>query len=142
MRRVLFSVYSGPLVGLGALVAVACLAGSWYINRLQAELARTVRQDVSAMEAAINLQVQLRHLRVHSLVFAADNTDIRWELVRADLARVDTALKAVQHTATASGDAQLAERIEHDYARYRDNLGLDALAPGAKPVSDVAGWSD
>ena len=30
------------------LVAVACLAGSWYINRLQAELARAGRRGVGS----------------------------------------------------------------------------------------------
>src|SRR4051794_1891116 len=116
MRRFLFSFYSGPLVALGAMVAVACLACSWYINHLQAELARTVRQDAAGMGAAVELQVQLRPLRVHPLVLVADATDLRREVVRADLARVDTALMAVQQTATTPEDAFLAERIVQDYA--------------------------
>ncbi|MFO0844353.1 MAG: sigma 54-interacting transcriptional regulator [Gemmataceae bacterium] len=77
MRQFLFSRFSGQLVGLGGLVAVACLAGSWYINRLQAELARAVRQDAAGMEAADELQLQLRHLRVHSLVLVAEPTEAR-----------------------------------------------------------------
>src|SRR5690349_18915625 len=72
MWQILFSRYSGPLVALGGLAAVACLACSWYINRLQEDLARTVRQDVVAMEAVDALQLKLRHLRVHCLVLVAD----------------------------------------------------------------------
>jgi two-component system, NtrC family, sensor histidine kinase HydH len=143
MRQFLFNLYSGPLVALGILVAVACLAGSWYINRLQAELARTVSQDAAGMEAAVELQLQLRHLRVHSLVFFADPTDARREVVRGDLARVDAALAAIQQTATTPEDAQLAARIVQDYARYRENLGLDRLsASAAMSSSDVVRWSD
>jgi two-component system sensor histidine kinase HydH len=143
MRRFLFNLYSGPLVALGILVAVACLAGSWYINRLQAELARAVSQDAAGMEAAVDLQLQLRHLRVHSLVLFADPTDARRKVVRDDLARVDAALSAIQQTATTSEDAQLAERIMQDYARYRENLALDRLSPSAAmSSSDVVRWSD
>lgn len=142
MRQFLFSWYSGPLVALGALVAVACLACSWYINRLQKDLARAVRQDAAGMEAAVDLQVQLRHLRVHSLVLVADRTDARREVVRADLARVDTALGAIHQTAVTAEDARMADEIENDYARYSDNLGLDRLPPSAGPMSDLARWSD
>jgi two-component system, NtrC family, sensor histidine kinase HydH len=142
MRQFLFSRYSGPLVAFGALVAVACLSCSWYINRLQADLAKAVRQDVSGMEAADELQLQLRHLRVHSLVLVADASDARWEVVRADLARVDAALAATHRTASTPEDARLADKIERDYLRYRDDLGLERLPPSGGSMRDLARWSD
>ena len=142
MRQLPFSLYSGPLVALGALVAIACLAGSWYINRLQADLTQAIRHDAAGMDAADNLQVQLRHLRVHSLVLVADQTDARWEAVRADFTQVDSALKAIQRTAATPEDARLAERITQDYATYKENLGLDRLPPSTGPIGDVARWSD
>src|SRR5262245_41566237 len=114
MRQFLFGWHSGPLVALGALVAVACLACSWYINRLQADLARAVRQDAVGVEAALDLQVQLRHLRVHSLVLVADRTDARRGVVQGDLDRVDSALAAIQQTATTPEDADLAQTITDD----------------------------
>jgi two-component system sensor histidine kinase HydH len=143
MRQLLFNVYSGPLVALGILVAIACLAGSWYINRLEAELAHAVSQDAAGMAAAVDLQLQLRHLRVHSLVLFAEPTDARRDIVRGDLERVDAALAAVRQTATTTDDAHLAERIEQDYARYRERLGLDRfLRPAGLSGADVARWSD
>src|SRR5437868_747017 len=68
VKRNSFGLYSGAFVALGGLVALACLASTGYINRLQADLARAVEYDAVGMEAAVELQVQLRHLRVHSLV--------------------------------------------------------------------------
>src|SRR3954451_19807795 len=115
MTQILLSRYSGPLVALGGLVAVACLACSWYINRLQEDLARTVRQDAAGMEAVDALQLKLRHLRVHALVLVADATDARREVVRGDLARVDAALEAVHRTAATPEDARQARKIEEDY---------------------------
>ncbi|MCC6417289.1 MAG: hypothetical protein IT429_03470 [Gemmataceae bacterium] len=142
MRRFLLSCYSGPLVAFGVLVAVACLAGSWYINHLQANLALAVRQNVAGMEAALDLQVQLRHLRVHSLVLVADTTPRRWNVVRADLAQVDAALDAVQRTAVTPAGKELAGKIARDYAVYRDSLRLDRLHPSTGPIGDLARWSD
>lgn len=142
MKQLLFSRYSGPLVALGSLVAVACLACSWYINRLQSDLAQTVHQDAAGMEAADDLQLQLRHLRVHALVLVADATEARREVVRADLARVDAALLAIHRTASTLEDARLAEKIERDYLRYKEELGLDRLPPSGGLMSDLTRWSD
>jgi two-component system, NtrC family, sensor histidine kinase HydH len=142
MKHILFGRYSVPLIALGGLVAMACLGSTWYLNRLQTDLAQTVRQDAAGTEAAVELQVQLRHLRVHSLVLAADPSPPRREVVSADLARIDAALAAVQATANDPEDVRLASQIVEDYARYRRNLDLDALfSPEAKP-SDAASWSD
>src|SRR5262249_34666048 len=43
--RELLGRYSWPLVSLGGLLALACLASTLYINRLQSDLAQTVRHD-------------------------------------------------------------------------------------------------
>lgn len=142
MRELLFSRYSGPLVALGGLVAVACLASTWYINRLQTDLARAVRHDAAAMEAAVDLMVRLRHLRVHTLVLVADPTDARREVVAGDLGRVEAALAALRQTATNPADAALAAVIERDYAEYRRRLDLDRPPPHPGTMADVARWSD
>lgn len=142
MKHYLLGRYSWPFVALGGLVAVACLASTWYINRLQADLARAVRQDAAGMEAAVELQVQLRHLRVHSLVLVAEPTDDRREVVRADLARVDAALAALRAAVSNPDDARLVDAFERDYAAYRDRLGLDRLPAATGTMADVARWSD
>jgi len=118
------------------------LAGSWYINRLQADLARAIREDAAGMQAAVNLQVQLRNLRVHSLVLVADRVNARLDVVRDDLAHAETALEAVRQTAKNPEDAQLADRITQDYAQYRALLALDKLPASAGSMSDLARWSD
>lgn len=142
MGRFLFGRYSAPLVALGGLVAVACLVSTWQINRLQTDLARAVRHDAVAMEAAVALQVQLRHLRVHSLVLVADQSEARREVVRDDLGRVDEALTTLRRTAAHPGDARLVGVIVRDYAAYRDRLGLDRLPQPPGTMGDVARWSD
>ena len=141
MWKLLLSFYSGTLIALGTLVAIACLACSWYINRLQADLAHAVRKDAAGMAAAVDLQVQLRHLRVHALVLAADGTDPRRETVRSDLGRVDGAIRAIHQAASTLEDARLADKIGKDYAEFRATLHLDHL-PLQGPMSELARWSD
>jgi signal transduction histidine kinase len=141
MKLLFINRYSGPLIALGTLVAITCLAGFWYINRLQASLAQTVRQDAAGMVAAVELQVQLRHLRVHSLTLVADDTPARWAIVQADLERVDKALTQMRETVHTPEDQQSAERIERDYASYKHDL-LAKLPAVVGPVKNIAEWSD
>ena len=142
MKQLLFGRYSWPLVAFGGLVAVACLGSTWYINRLQTDLARAVRNDAAGMEAAVELQVQLRHLRVHTLVLVIDRSTVRREAVQTDLERVDNALAAIRQVITTPDDIRLAEVIERDYSRYRDHLMLDNLPSTTAPISEFARWSD
>lgn len=142
VRQFPFNFYSGPLVALGALVAVACLACSWYINRLQSDLSRAVRQEAVGMVAATDIQVQLRHLRVHSLVLVSDDTEERRRIVRGDLKSVDRALEALEQSVATSEDMHLLEVIKNDYEEYRNRLGLDQLPISLREVSDLARWSD
>lgn len=142
MRQYLFSRYAGPLVGFGGVVAVACLASTWYINRVQAELAVAVRHDAARMQAADDLQVQLRHLRFHSIVSAADPSAARRELVRNDIEQIAATLGDIRRGVATAGDHELAERIGRDFAAYADELQSDRLPPRTSPMTDLARWSD
>lgn len=84
---------------------------------------------------------RLRHLRVHSLVLVAEQTDARRTVVHGDLARVDTALAALRRDATHPDDA-LLEVIERDCAEYKARLRLDHLPPPTASLAELARWSD
>lgn len=143
MHLFLFGRYSWPLVSLGVLLAVACLASTLYINRLQSDLARTVRHDATRMEAADELQVHLRQLRFHSLMLAADPTDARRRVVDDDRRLVLAALASAKREAEAADDLRLLAAIESGYRDYEAGLGLDA-ASGTPPRSgeELIRWAD
>lgn len=140
MSHFLFGRYSGPLIVLGGLLAIACLASTWYINRLQSDLARAVRQDVVRMESAEKLQILLRQLRLHSLIAAADPTEARLKSVQEDRQELVAALAAA-HTDPESADRPLLETIDRHYQNY--DVGLSAI-PGGKRLSaeELTQWSD
>ncbi len=141
MNQFLFGRHSWPFVLLGGLLAAACLASTWYINRLQADLARAVRHDASRMEAADELQVQLRHLRFHLLAYAADPSAARRDLIRTDMAAADDAVGAIRRDITADDETLLAA-IEGDYGEYKRRLGPDGLPPPAGDLPALVRWSD
>jgi signal transduction histidine kinase len=126
---------------LGGLLLVACLASSWYINRLQTDLARAVRHDASGMDAADELQVQLRHLRFHTLVYAAEPSGPRRVLIRDDIGQADAAVAAIRHDITPD-DEPLLVVIERDYAEYKRDLGRGGLPPPASDLPGLVHWSD
>ncbi|WP_439629565.1 sensor histidine kinase [Gemmata sp.] len=133
--------FAWPMVAIGGVLAAACLASTWYITRLQTDMARAIRHDAARMDAADELQVQLRHLRFHTLVGAADPSAARRQVIQGDLGAVDAALGAIRRDLTAT-DAGLFAQIERDYAAYRDRLGPDGFPPPAATVPELVAWSD
>jgi signal transduction histidine kinase len=141
--RAVFGRYSWPLIALGGLLAAACLASTWYINRLQSDLARAVRHDAARREAAAKLQIRLRQLRFHALMFAADPSDTRRATADEDRRLVADALAAARREPQSPDDLRELDAIEGAYRAYEAGLDLDG-APDASPRSnaDLIAWAD
>jgi two-component system sensor histidine kinase HydH len=140
MKKILLSRHSRPLVALGALLAVACLASTWYINWLQNELAAAVRRDAVRQQITGELQLQLRHLRVRSVVFAAEPTPGRREQVVEDIGNIEEALAATRVIADPD-DAPRIEQITREFATYKTSLELNRI-PSFSTIREIAHWSD
>src|SRR4051812_10622389 len=89
-RRILWQT-SAPAVLLGLTLLGVCLAGAWSVGRLQANLALILSDDVACVEAALELEIQLRHLRVHSLLCVLDPSPRRRTQVERDHAAFEAA---------------------------------------------------
>jgi two-component system sensor histidine kinase HydH len=129
MARFQFGRYAGPFVALGGLVALAGLASTWYINRLQTDLARTVRQDAARLEAAEVLQIYLRQLRFHSLMVAADPAPSRQALLDEDRRQVAEGLANARRACDSEDDLQLLDTLDRAYADYEAGLASDVPSP-------------
>ena len=131
-----------PLAGLGGLLAVACLGSTWHINRLQDHLRRTLRADSAALQAALEAQIQLRRLRFHSFVHAADpSTPGRVERIAQDRTRFEAALADLRRNATRPEDATDLDALEGVYAQYVADLHTGDT-PAFRSVADLIRWSD
>ncbi len=143
MSQFLFGRFSGPLVALGGLVAVACLGSTWYLNRLRSDLARTVRHDAAQLEAANELQVRLRQLRQHSVMLAADPSPVRERQVIDDRRLVAESMAETRAACHAPDDVALLEVIERGYREYEERLGADTPPDGrALAGAELIRWAD
>lgn len=143
MKHITFVYLAWPLVGLGLLLAGACLAGVWYINKLEADVGRAVQDDFKRLHAAEEMQIWLRQLRFHSLLFAAQRSKSRHKDVKQDEAEFEAALANFRKVSGSEEDADLADRIATDYERYRAEIE----PPIESPATDLEGkvllkWAD
>jgi two-component system, NtrC family, sensor histidine kinase HydH len=139
MKQVLFGRYSWPFVLLGGLLAGACLASTWYINRLQSDMARAVRHDAARMDASQELQIRVRQHRFHSMMAAAEPTPARRERVADFRRQVADALAAARRECDTEEDLRLLDQVERAYREYE--AGLEADAPPG-PGIDLLRWAD
>jgi signal transduction histidine kinase len=143
MKRVMFFYMAWPLVALGCLLAGACLTGVWYINKLEADLGRAIQHDVKHLQAAEQMQIWLRQLRFHSLLYAAQRSTARRREVLDDEKGFETALVNFRKGTDSAEDADLAEKISLDYERYKASID----PPEETPVASLQGnqllsWAD
>ena len=143
MRRFLFSPFTGPLVALGLLTASACLGSTWYLNRLQSELAGAVRHHTAQLEAADELQLCLRQLRLQAVMFAADPSPARRAQLEEADASVGESLAEAREACRAPQDLALLEEIESGYADYEARLRAD-FPPAGRALSgdELLSWAD
>ena len=135
--------FAWPMVAIGGLLAAACLASIWYINRLQTDLAGAVRHDAARMQAAEVLQIRLRQLRFHSLMFAADPSAARRAEVVTDRQAVESALAAARAECSDEEDLRLLDAIGRSYHEYEAELGLDGPPdPPARSAAELIRWAD
>jgi signal transduction histidine kinase len=143
MRHLFLSRYSGPFIALGGLLALACLASTWYINRLQSDLARAVHHDAARLEAAEEIQILLRQLRLHSLVATAAPSESRLDSVAEDRRLLEVAFAKANRQSESEDDLQLLGDIERSYREYDAGLKADEL-PARKGLTaeELIRWSD
>jgi two-component system, NtrC family, sensor histidine kinase HydH len=136
-RRILLQV-AGPAVGVGLLLLVVCLVSAWQINRLQANMAHLLQRDVAGLEAAQELEIQLRRLRFHSFIYLLDPVPARQEPIDDSEREFQSALQRAKASAAGDDDRALLQAIEESYHRYRDEMAsLRTSAESTGPQRDV-----
>ncbi|GIW79373.1 MAG: hypothetical protein KatS3mg105_1180 [Gemmatales bacterium] len=67
-RRILLQA-TAPAVVIGLLLFGACWLSAWYINRLQANMADILSQNVTSLHAAKQLEINLGQMRFYCLLY-------------------------------------------------------------------------
>lgn len=142
VTRSSFIRFAWPVVGLGCLLTLACLAATVYIGRVQADLRETLRADAARLRAAQQAQIHLREYRVHTIVLAAGPTDARRRQVDADREAIVSSLAALERLAAPDDDSDLDE-LRTGWVRYESAVARDLRPqPGFARAADLAEWAE
>jgi len=144
MNRALFLKTAAPAALFSLALFGACAAAVWSINRLQGNLALILSDNVAAMAAAHDLEIQLRQLRFHSFVQVVETSeqrqDERRNVVEDDLAGFEEALKRARRSARTDEEKRLVADIDAGFDDYRRDL----RHPGPRPRTpeELLAWAD
>jgi signal transduction histidine kinase len=126
-RRILIQVTT-PGVLIGLLLFFVCLAGAWYIDRLQTNMAKILKQNVTSLQAAQELEIRVRQLRFHSFLNLMSPDKERQQRIEGDHQHFEEALQKVRTEAHTPEELAYVDLIDRNYQNYR--LGLENLKIG------------
>ena len=142
-RRILLQV-TIPAVLVGLVFLAACLIGVWSINRLQVNRAILLTRNVRSLQAAQEMELCLRKLRLHSLLYVMDSSPARRETVEEANRQFLEAYRRAREAAHLPKERALLEKIEASYQRYR--IALEQTHPTAPlknaSIGDYLRWAD
>ena len=116
---------TAPAVVIGLLLFAACLASVGYISHLQYDLNTILSRNVASLQAAQELEIRVRQLRHHNLLYLMDPARGDLEVIATDQLEFEKALDA----ARGAGHADEVRAIEESYQRYKN--GQAELRAGA-----------
>ncbi len=132
-----------PAVLIGLALLGTCVVGIHSLNRLEANRNRLLSTSVHNLQAALELQVSLRKLRMHSFLLVMDPSEERCADVEQIHQQFEHALEGVRDSTDSPQESALLEAIEDGYRHYRHELHqARQILPERPSVTDYLGWSD
>ena len=122
MNRRLLILVSAPAVLIGLVLLGVCLAGARYVNRMQAQLSEILASNVVSMEAAQQLETQVRQLRFHSFLYLTDPAPSLLADIQNDEQSFDVWLKRAEQVAFTYDEQQIVRAIRDSYNDYESRL--------------------
>lgn len=122
MNRTVLIRVATPAVVLGVVLLGACLLSAWHINRLQSSFATTISENVTSLEAAQDLEIEVRQLRFHCFVYLLDPNPARLTPIEEDHERFEQALAIARRAANAPDEEAIVRAIEAGYQNYHHEL--------------------
>jgi signal transduction histidine kinase len=119
MNSRLFLRVIAPAVAVGLLLLAACLAGARYINRLQQNLADILRDNVTSLQAAQELEIRVRQLRFRSLLYLMDPNPARLLPIEEAERQFEDALAVARQSALSPDEQECVRTIQAGYQQYQ-----------------------
>jgi signal transduction histidine kinase len=119
MNRNLLVRFTIPSLVIGLSFFAACLISIRYIHRLQTDLTDVLKENVASVQAAQELQIRVRQLRFHNILYLLEPKDERLRSVTDDQKHFEDSLtRAREASRTAEEKAQITA-IDEAYKQYK-----------------------
>ena len=138
MNHRLFLRVTAPALAVGLLLFGACFAGIRYINRLETNLTTVLSDNVACTQAAQELEICVRQLRYHSILYLTHPVESRLTPIVTDQRRFLEALELVDRTAT---DDERRDCVRALFGPATNNIRRNrrSCAPGSSPACRQGG---
>ena len=137
-RRALIR-FAIPSLIVGMSFFAACLISIRYIHRLQTNLADLLAENVTSLQAAQELEINVRKLRFHNLLYLLEPKPERLASIEEDQASFEESLRLARRAARAADEQARITAIADAYAAYKEEQSRlrtaarkDALAEAYK----------
>jgi signal transduction histidine kinase len=126
---------TAPPVAVGLVLMIACFAGVSYISRIQRNLAEILADNVTSLQTAQELELAVRQLRFHNLLYLMDPAPERLGPIEADQKRFESALAVARQSLSSHEEETVVQAIAHGYERYQtEQAQLRSGITTGKPV--------
>jgi two-component system, NtrC family, sensor histidine kinase HydH len=139
-RRIFFRITAWSFA-IGLLFLAACLLSIRYIHRLQENLTEILADNVSSLQAAQELEIRVRQLRFHSILYQLDPRPDRLEKITDDEDRFEQALEVARQNSHEPDEQAALQKIEKGYEQYKreqEQLRLQGRGKGPLDISKMA----
>jgi len=128
---------TAPAILIGMILFGVCVAGVVYVNRLQKNLANILDQNVASLQAAQKLEISVRQLRFHNLLYLIEPGPVRLARIEDDQHLFETTLSEARNASVTDEEKACIRRIESGYEQYQKELAAFRANPAAKrPLPD------
>jgi len=134
MERRLLIQMTAPTVVVGLLLFAVCLVSAWSVNHLQSRLSYVLASNVASMEAAQELEINLRKLRFHCYLYLIGPkqgkayTDLLGKLSEDDR-EFRLALEEAERCAMAPQEVEYVSQIRTAYQHYQEQFQVLSHRP-------------
>ena len=127
---------TAPAVGVGVLLFAACLASIGYISRLQSNLDAILSRSVASLEAAQELEIRVRQLRHHNLLYLMQPAPGDLDVIAMDQRQFEEALEVADRASQTDDERATVRAIDEGYRQYQKEQAelRAAVAPDRTPA--------
>ncbi len=132
---------TAPAVVIGVILFTACLVSIFYVTRLQTNMTDVLSRNVASLQAALQeLEIRVRQLRFHNLLYLMDPNPASLGPIKTDQQQFELALENARQASHTVEEKKWVKEIEKGYRRYQSEQ--TRLRTEAEPGRTPAGFRE